>query len=1255
MKRPARLAIASGIVFATFAIQLVAWNYFGPLPPWLFFYPSVFCAAILTGIDGGLLATASATLLGWYFFVSRRFTFELTDGSAALSIIVFAATGIAFAIFSQRLRRANERKASVQGDAKLQLLHDLGADAVLIAQPDTRITYANEQACKLLGYAQEELAGLTISDLVPLEAIEPAHASFQTVLQCGHLTAEIVLRRKDGQPVAVEMNAILLPDGTIHGACRDITERKRTERALQESRDRLQMLIDHAPAAHAMFDRDMRYLSVSRRWCEFFCQSASEILGRSLYEVFPEIPERWKEVHRRSLAGEIIRAEEDRFERADGTVHWLSWEVRPWLDADGKIDGVIIFGEDITERKQAQESLALSEARFRNLFDLAPIALATSDREGRLLLMNQEFERLFGYGKWDIETVQDFWDRVLTDAAIRRQQLNSWRAAWNHQVQISPLELEATCKDGSTRTILFKRERLGEDMLVAAVDITERKWAEEKVRELSLAIEQNPESILITDLDATIQFVNDAYVQSSGYSREELIGQNSRLLQSGKTPKETYRALWDALTEGRAWTGEFVNKRKDGTEYLEFSVISPMRDADGHVSHYVGVKQDITEKKRMSRELDAHRRRLEGLVQERTSELRLALARLEESQFAMDAVGIGIHWIDIETGYFIDTNRSGAEMLGYRREELLRLKVTDVAAHHDALQIEQSIEFARRYGAARFETADRTKSGAILPIEVSLYLRAATRTAPERGIAFVTDISDRKSAERELLRAKEAAEAANLAKSSFLANMSHEIRTPLNGVLGLAQIGYRDNVGRAKAQETFSRILESGKLLLTIINDILDFSKIEAGKLDIECVPFDPAALVSDALRNTTEPAARKGITLSLETADLPPACLGDPIRISQILLNLLSNAIKFTSEGQIRLRAAREDAELIVQVSDTGIGIAPDALKRLFQPFEQADTSTTRKFGGTGLGLAICRRLADLMGGTIGVASTPGHGSTFTLRLPLRQTDLAIPARSAPSLAGNKQLEGVTVLVAEDNALNQFVLGDMLRGEGAEVVLVENGRQAVEAVDRDPLMFSVVLMDVQMPELDGIEATRIIRKRHPDLLVIGQTAHALKEEHDRCLQAGMAATVNKPIDIGILVSTMLEHLDGRSSDAAPAPAEDREEANAPVVDWAALTRRFPNRPDFVNKLVALALQRHAQDGRRLRELADKEDIAAIEILAHDLKGSAGSLCAVETMKSAILTMDSAQANDPAAIRSARELADAVERMLQALAEWQKD
>jgi signal transduction histidine kinase/PleD family two-component response regulator len=399
-----------------------------------------------------------------------------------------------------------------------------------------------------------------------------------------------------------------------------------------------------------------------------------------------------------------------------------------------------------------------------------------------------------------------------------------------------------------------------------------------------------------------------------------------------------------------------------------------------------------------------------------------------------------------------------------------------------------------------------------------------------RNIALlIRDLSQEVELELSLQRAKEAAEKTSRTKSEFLANMSHEIRTPLNGVLGMAHLGLRSTQGEGRSDEILRKIISSGKLLQGIIDDILDFSKIEAGKLKIENETLDLGEVLENVLDLMQEQAAAKGLLIQFEKDhSLPELCVGDHLRLRQILMNLLSNALKFTAQGRVVLRAECVANRLCFSVEDTGIGMDAEQQARLFRPFEQADGSISRRYGGTGLGLVISQRLAGMMNGTITVESTLGQGSRFEFSLPYvaagYEMKVALPAASTGE--SGHRLKGISILVAEDNEINQLILEENLLAEGAQVVLVADGQQAVDMVATQPVnKFDLVLMDVLMPVLDGYQATQLISKMRPSLPIIGQTAHALGEEREACFAAGMIDHVAKPIDPEELILMILRHV----------------------------------------------------------------------------------------------------------------------------------
>jgi CheY-like chemotaxis protein len=362
--------------------------------------------------------------------------------------------------------------------------------------------------------------------------------------------------------------------------------------------------------------------------------------------------------------------------------------------------------------------------------------------------------------------------------------------------------------------------------------------------------------------------------------------------------------------------------------------------------------------------------------------------------------------------------------------------------------------------------------------------------------------------------------------------MSHEIRTPLNGVLGFADIGARHYQNSERALDAFTKIQTSGQRLLGVINDVLDFSKLDAGKLDIERTEVALEMVVDNTLELVRDRAAAKGLALQVELApDLPRVCISDPLRMGQVLLNVMSNAVKFTEEGSVTLSLFRRDGMLVFRVVDTGIGMDAAQLQLLFNPFQQADASATRKFGGSGLGLAISKRILELMGGDIRVDSQPGGGTRVEFCLP------CVTAQPAPAAAvaveetiapGSKPLAGLSILAVDDESINRLILEEMLTDCGARVVMVDNGSAAVDRVAGDgPGAYDVVLMDIQMPEMDGYEAARRILERAPQLPVIAQTAHAFREELERCLAVGMVGHVTKPVDAETLVRAIRAHLSG--------------------------------------------------------------------------------------------------------------------------------
>ncbi len=699
--------------------------------------------------------------------------------------------------------------------------------------------------------------------------------------------------------------------------------------------------------------------------------------------------------------------------------------------------------------------------------------------------------------------------------------------------------------------------------------------------------------------------VNEAYARLSGYSREALLGMHIWELDATERPEETAAHMERCMREGRLLF-QTRHRTKDG-RILDIEVSASYSPISG--GRYFGFHRDI------------------GARIEAGETLQKLSSTVEQSSHA-----IVITNSRVEIEY---VNRAFTEVSGYTLEEVQGKNPKLLQSGETTRATFAAMWQSLRDGQAwRGEVVNRRKNGetyyayqSISPIldangHTRDYVSVSEDITEKKRIGLELDrhrhhleemVATRTS---ELVAAQLEAERLSQVKSEFLANMSHEIRTPMNAVLGMARIGQRDSVSD-KTRETFGHILDAGQHLLKIINDILDFSKITAGKMTLETRPFDLAATLRHAIGLTRERADAKGLTLSLDLAgDLPTWVAGDVLRLEQILLNLLSNAIKFTESGEVSLDVRRVGDHTLFRVSDSGIGMTPDQISRLFGAFEQADASTTRQFGGSGLGLAISRNLARLMGGDIGVESETGTGSHFVLCLPLPASSASLesiaPAKSGPRLAGMR------VLAADDVNLNRLVLEDFLEHEGAFVVFAENGQQLLDLLNEHGAeAFDVVLMDVQMPVMDGLEATRRLCEIAPGLPVIGLTAHALAEAREKSLSAGMVDQVSKPIEPDTLVAAILHQVRHPTTAAReppmesvlPQPARSANEESG-LIDWAVLNARFPGRTAFIRSLLETVLEGHAATPEKLRCAVRAGDFEALAFLGHSLKGLSGNLAA---------------------------------------------
>ena len=681
--------------------------------------------------------------------------------------------------------------------------------------------------------------------------------------------------------------------------------------------------------------------------------------------------------------------------------------------------------QEIGRRTDAEAALKQSLENVEDLYNHAPCGYHSIGPDGRFLRINDTELAWFGYTREELvgkKTLPDILAGSSKAKFPREFQLFKARGF------VQNLELEVLKKDGGIIVVSINATAIRDPdgAFVATrttlIDVTARKRIEETLRKLSLAVEQSPSGIVITDLDGRVEYINDAVSRMTGYGREELLGQNTRLLQSGQTPSRSYADLWEALRAGHIWKGEFFNRRKNGEDYTQFSIVAPIRQQDGHISHYLSINEDISERRRTAQELDDYRHRLESLVEERT---------------------------------------------------------------------------------------------------------------------------------HQLAQAKETAEAANRAKSAFLANMSHEIRTPMNAIMGMTELCLGTELN-PRQRNYLTKIRGASESLLGILNDILDSSKIEAGMLTLETVDFTLDEVFDKVRDLLAGKAENKGIELAFDVdAALQHPLSGDPLRLGQVLINLVNNAIKFSEQGTILVTAragekAGKELNVSFAVTDEGIGLTPEQQARLFSPFSQADTSTTRRYGGTGLGLSISQRLVEMMKGSIRVDSEHGRGSTFHFSVRLGQpgeaADLPLPLAIAPGAQRR-------ALVIDDNPVALTVLSGLLKKLDLASDCHASGSDALASLPTPPPDYLFALVDWKMPGLDGLETIRQLRARYapakaPPMILVTAASH---DEALRNMAEEPDGFIAKPVSIGLLMGEIapLLHLAAAPVGEAAETAEPAETARA--------------------------------------------------------------------------------------------------------------
>ncbi|MBI5380634.1 MAG: PAS domain S-box protein [Opitutae bacterium] len=890
------------------------------------------------------------------------------------------------------------------------------------------------------------------------------------------------------------------------------------------------------------------------------------------------------------------------------------------------------------EHARAKAALRASEAFCAATFDTLPHRVCVLDASGRIQRVNTAWAQFAGSAATgaDYFAFVDSQCEDSTKVAALRAGLTAVLRG-----EQAEFEQELPCvRADLTQWWLLRAQPFSQNgerrLIVVHADVTDMHQAGEKLWLLSRAVDQCPTVIVITDTQGRIEYVNPHFELVTGYSAAEVIGLYPRVLKSGEHQPEFYRELWRIISSGQEWRGEFCNRRKDGRLYWERASISPVRDEGGQIRHFIAIKEDITERKSVEKLMSWQ------------------AALVQNTADACVVKDLNLRVLAANDAYVrLVGRRNLAELLGKTDAEIHGLSEEEEPIR-SFIASDRRAQLQRAGECLLQEERLVSPNGAeriLLTRKFPVFDRAGWLIATAN---VATDITERKRAEQQLLRAKEEAEAANRAKSAFLANMSHELRTPLNTVNGLAATLIERDL-EPETRSAINLILQCGQSLLEIIEEILVFSGLQAGRIKLEEKFLDLRTVVATALRMVGETARTKRLRLDCWIDPATPVELvGDPLRLQQVLLNLLGNALKFTERGRVHLSLSGRPLgadrwELRGVVLDTGIGIEPQHQVKLLQPFFQADDTIVRRFGGTGLGLAITKSLVTLMGGKIGLRSQPGRGSAFRFSIVVRAQPgrrrtfadvgpgpdllapfLAIsrhqpsppvvtapaPASVEPAPKPRKPVLADTlplrVLAADDIRSNRETIRMMFRLLGYQVQLVENGAEVLASLRRES--FDLIMLDVQMPVMDGLTAAREVCRLYPDAAqrpkMVALTANALPGDRDICLNAGMDEYLSKPVVPRQLEACLKKLFAGEKLPAAavPVPAAPAP-VGKPWVDTAYLESMVEGAemqatPGLLTEIYTLFRGDYRAVQPQLAQACATRDARAAADLVHGLKGS---------------------------------------------------
>ena len=1014
-----------------------------------------------------------------------------------------------------------------ESENKYKTLFDNASDAIFLIK-DESVVDCNVKALEIFRCSKEDILYKTPYDLSPEFQPDGSRSTEKTKEKIESANTEPQFfewkhKRPDNSlfDAEVSINSVILNgENYIQAIVRDVTKKKQAELALIESKISLSSLLKNLPGAayRCRNDKNWTMEFISEGCLELTGYTSGQLVNNNTISyadlIHPDDREMvWKKIQdaiKEKKSFQLVY----RLITSNNKIKWV-WEQGNGIFSTNNellsLEGLI---NDITEQKMIEEALLLSETKFRSLVEEALVGVYII-QDGKFPYINPRSAEIFGY------TVDEILSSLSLSDVIYEEDLELVQGNINKRISGEVKTLHYCFRGKKKDNTLIDLEVMGSftiydgrpAIIGTLLDVTKRKKSEKELIKLSRAVEQSPASIIITDTNGNIEYVNPKFSELTGYSFDEVIGKNPKFLKHGNYPEAFYKELWETIKAGQEWRGEFHNKKKTGESFWESASISPVKDSEGKITNFLAVKEDITERKKTDNEL----RKLSRAVEQNSASI-----------------------IITNTDWLIEyVNPKFIESSGYSADEVIGKKpnflenIESSSAHYENFW--ETLLLGDEWHG---EFLNKKKDGENFWELASISSIKNSEGATTHYLIIKEDITQRKKAEEELKSAKEKAEEMNKLKSVFLANMSHELRTPMVAILGYSDI-LRKELENPNLQEMSNEIYDSSRRLMNTLNLLLDLSKIEANKEIIKYLEIDVDAIASEEFRIYEGLAKKKNLFFKIDLPTQPVVTLLDERMLRQIINNLASNAVKFTDAGGVTLTIKKEtdnDREnVVIRVSDTGIGIPKSAQKLIFEAFRQISEGLNRKFEGTGLGLTITKKFVEMMNGEIEIESEPGNGSTFTVRFPILRRDDVNRINKVDSDPSQIQIEFPTekaknklqkLLLIEDDQSNAGVIKFFLEGL-YDIDIVSTGEDGIDMVKVKK--YKAILMDIDLGiGMSGLETAKKIRNlpNYSNEPIIAVTALALRGDRERFLAEGCTHYIAKPFKKEELINTIKDALE---------------------------------------------------------------------------------------------------------------------------------